>query len=148
MSKAKTTAWGLKFGHPTAFRQTVKIGEGDQAERVQLVFEPNQRLDLTVQEVAGIQPFIDTGLIVPWDDDWKGRRGSPAVDAKTAELGNRLAELELDNAALAEQVALLIEQVRELGGEPVVEAADEAPSEPLAEKPKRGRREPQPAAAG
>lgn len=141
MSKVKTTPWGLVFGHPTVFRQTVTVG--DDRERVQLVFEPNEWLDLTAQEVEGVQPFIDSGLIVPWDEDWKNRRSRSAAGRsdpnREAELGKQIDDLKLDVADLEEQVALLIQQVTDLGGEPVVEVAD-GTAEPTDKKgAKRGK---------
>lgn len=68
--KASTTAYGLRVGHPQPWRQTVVIGD----ERVQLVFEPDQPMDLSENELEQLQPFVDSGLLVPWDADPKGRR--------------------------------------------------------------------------
>ena len=129
MSKVKTTTWGLKFGHPTAYRRTIKIYEGTgknrkEVERYQLVFEPNTPADLSDVEVEACQDLIDGGLLEPWHSDPKGRRARPNQVARIVE-SNRVQELELDNAALEEQVALLIEQVKELGAVPVVEAVEE-----------------------
>jgi hypothetical protein len=130
MAKKKTTAWGLKVGHTTPFRRTVDIGTKGKPNRVQLVFQPDTPYELTEQELAGVQRFVDSGLIVPWLLDPKGRRRSPAAAAEGKSeidaMGKRIAELELDLAAAEEQVAILIEQVKSLGGEPEVEAVGEA----------------------
>jgi hypothetical protein len=126
MAKKKTTAYGLKVGHTTPFRRTVEIGTKDKPKRVQLVFEPDAPYDLTEQEVAGVQRFIDCGLLVPWMLDPKGRRRMPTGTkdgpAEIDTMGKRIAELELELAASEEQVSILIDQVKSLGGEPAVEA--------------------------
>lgn len=138
MSKVKTTPWGLKFGHPTVFRRTVTVNAGQSDEqKYQLVFEPNVPANLTEHEFKCCQDIIDIGLLVPWDVDPKGRRARPNQVARMAEV-SRIQELELEVAALEEQVALLIDQVKELGGEPVVEAAEATDDAADKSKPKRG----------
>jgi len=67
MSKTHTTPHALRVGHQSTFRRTVTVRKGKHEQRVQLVFEPETPLDLTDQEVAGLQREIALGLIVPWE---------------------------------------------------------------------------------
>lgn len=70
MASKRTTALALRWGHPTPFRKTVAIGEG---ESVQLVFEPGVKYRVTAKEVAALKRFIDSGLLVDPGADIKGR---------------------------------------------------------------------------
>lgn len=132
MSSVKTTVWGLKYGHPTPYRRTLSVGKGKKAGRVLMVFQPDTPYELTDEELAGCQDLVKIGLLVPWETDPKGRRARPRpaadqsgeTDSATA-LQAKVSELELELAAANQQVALLIEQVKSLGGEPVVEAVEE-----------------------
>lgn len=105
MSKKKTQTFALAIGHSTTFRQTVNIGTPEKPNRVQLVFEPGEDYELTEAEIAGVQPFIDSGLLVDPNRDPKGRQRRPPVvsgDAnKTiAKLEKKLEELSAENAQL------------------------------------------------
>lgn len=45
-----------------------------------MVFEPGQPYELTDQEVAGLRPEIECGLLVPWSanpDDHRSRQRPP-----------------------------------------------------------------------
>lgn len=146
----KTKQFGLKVDHKDAFRRTVKIykdvdGKLVEDRRYQLVFEPNTPYDLDEVEQAACKDLIDGGLLVEWIVDSRGRQATPLKASRIVE-GNRIAELELDNAALAEQVTMLIQQLTDLGETPCVEVVDEGEDEaagddaeggPIENKPKR-----------
>jgi hypothetical protein len=84
MSKAKSGIYGLRFGHEGEFRRTVEIGEGKSAQKVQLVFQPQQAYTLTDQELAGLEKELKAGILVPWEEDAKGRQARPGAPAKGA----------------------------------------------------------------
>lgn len=106
---AKTAGqYGLKYGHPTEFRRTVTIGEGDSAQRVQLVFQPNAPLELSDEEIAGLKKEIDGGLIVPWVEDEKGRRkpNSPApLNESTKRPAEGIAPVDIEHKGSADDSA-------------------------------------------
>lgn len=105
-SKPATTVLALAIGHPTPWRQTVNIGTADKPEKVQLVFEPGIDVEVTAAEIAGgLQPFIDSGLLVDPRRDPKGRQRRPEKpdgDAtKTiANLEKKIEDLAAENAQL------------------------------------------------
>lgn len=109
MAKPKQVfLYGLNAVQRSAFRRTVAIGKGADAERVQLVFEPGIPLELSAHEVAGLQREIEDGIIVAWEHGKPVARSVPSQDAATIEA------LRAENAALTEQVAALAAQVAEL----------------------------------
>lgn len=109
MARAKKTTtdkWALKAGHPTIFRRTVEIGTGKNAQRVQLVFEPDTPYELTAEEIEGLQADIDGGMLVPWNDG--DRRLRPVVNpTQTADVR----ALQRENESLRAQVEELTEQL-------------------------------------
>lgn len=111
MARAKKTTtekWALKAGHPTIFRRTVEIGTGKNAQRVQLVFEPDTPYELTGEELEGLQADIDGGMIVPWNDG--DRRLRPVANpTQTADVR----ALQRENESLRAQVEELTEQLAE-----------------------------------
>lgn len=106
MAKAKTIKLALRVGHPTLFRQTVNIGTPEKPNRVQLVFEPGVDRDVTQAEIdGGLQPFIDSGLLVDPMRDPKGRQRRPSkasvdADKTITKLESRIEELSAENARL------------------------------------------------
>lgn len=100
--KPKSTAsYTLKFGHPTPFRRTVKIGE----ESVQLLFVPGEHYELTAEEVAGLDKEISGGLLVPTDLNEAGAQRPPrgvSVDAAATieRLEAKIEDLSGENAQL------------------------------------------------
>lgn len=107
MAKAKKQ-FGLKGGHPTAFRRTVDVGTEKNPNRVQLVFQPGEPLELTERELEGLKDELAEGFIVPWEEHGQGMRpvASPTADqAKADALQGQIDELTAQNAELTQQLA-------------------------------------------
>lgn len=107
--KAKTTAYGLRFGHPNIFRRTIQIGKGANATRFQMVFEPNVPYELSDEEVAALKPEIEDGIIELWNDGKQRRR--PAATAPTSNATAQVEALQVENAELRAQVEELTAMV-------------------------------------
>lgn len=101
-TKPATTVLALAIGHPTPWRQTVDTG----TERVQLVFEPGIDKEVTIAEIeGGLQPFIDSGLLVDPRRDPKGRQRRPEKPDGDAtktinKLEKKIEDLATENAQL------------------------------------------------
>lgn len=105
-SKPATTVLALAIGHQTTWRQTVNVGTAEKPNKIQLVFEPGEDKEVTLAEIeGGLQPFIDSGLLVDPNRDPKGRQRrpeKPTGDAmKTiAKLEKKIEDLSAENAQL------------------------------------------------
>ena len=94
--------YGLKGGHPTAFRRTVDIGTEKNPNRVTLLFEPGKPLELTAIELEGLKAELAEGFIVPWEEHGQGMRpvASPTQTAELDALKAKIEELTAQNAEL------------------------------------------------
>lgn len=154
---AHSTFYGLKKGHPTRWQKTVDVGTAKKPKKVVLVFEPGEFQELSEKEEKALRKYIDAGLLCSRESDKTrllvGPEAGRAEDADRAlveendSLRSQVAELQgkLDSAesALAElqghldeeastadeQIQALVNQVKELGGEPVIELVDQEAAE-------------------
>lgn len=105
-TKPATTVLALAIGHSTVWRQTVNAGTAAEPNKVQLVFEPGVDKEVTQAEIeGGLQPFIDSGLLVDPRRDPKGRQRrpeQPTGDATKAiaKLEKQVEDLSAENAQL------------------------------------------------
>jgi hypothetical protein len=105
-TKPATTVLALAIGHPTPWRQTVNVGTAEQPNRIQLVFEPNVDKEVTLAEIeGGLQPFIDSGLLVDPRRDPKGRQRRPEkpdgdANKTITKLEKKIEDLATENAQL------------------------------------------------
>src|SRR3972149_12231722 len=102
----------LKKDHPGTFHRSVfrTVGEGTETvtERVKVLeFKPGEPVDVLGEDLEAIRADIGNFLISVEVDE-KGRAPVSPPSTVTEQSGNRIAELELEIAALEEQIALLI----------------------------------------
>lgn len=131
MSKTKATSYTLARGRTQPYRKTLtylsaqplKDAEGKTVKSedgkpvmkmladpkrppVQLVFEPDEDIDLTEEEVGYLANAIKGGFIVPTNRDAKGRQKttrnvpSPEAADEIAKLEKKIEDLAADNAQL------------------------------------------------
>lgn len=111
--KTTTAAYGLRPRHPSTFRRTITLGEGDDARKVQLVFEPGVPLDLTDEEIESLKHEIKDGIICPWNGGKVATPASPTPSG-TAEQAAEIERLLAENADLRAQVEELTGQISDL----------------------------------
>ncbi len=95
-------SYTLKRGRESQFRRTIRYESGVSA---QLVFSPDQHIDLTQEEVDGLRKEIACGLIVPSNTDDKGRQRvvrevTTEAKATIESLQSQVDELAAENAQL------------------------------------------------
>ena len=102
----KAGSYTLKRDHEGDFRRTIHYENGDS---VVLVMSPGLHLDLSQEEVDGLEKEISSGFIVPSNTDDKGRQKvvrqeSPEATATIARLEKRVEEQAAEIAALNSQL--------------------------------------------
>lgn len=86
---AQTKSVALKWGHPTPFRRTIDLGTEKKPDKVQLVFEPGVKYQLTAREIKLLEHDFASEMLVFPDKDpkrrWKDSGNTePAEPERTA----------------------------------------------------------------
>jgi hypothetical protein len=95
-------SYTLRRDREQEFRRTINYESGVAA---QLVFQPGVHVELTQEEVDGLENEIKVGMIVPSNRDDKGRQKlirevTPEATATITKLEKQVEELSAENAQL------------------------------------------------
>lgn len=113
------TRVALKRGHPTDFRRTVVVQGAKEEVKKLLVFQPDTLYELGPEELAGVKPDIDKGMLEVVTGESRYQLGiadaqtdpMAVLEEQVAKQAERIVELEATRDSLQKKVAELEGQV-------------------------------------